>query len=1360
MSSSSSSPARKKKTTSSEKTRLIPDDQDEREDLTSYTAASSSSHNGESGAGSSSKTHRHKHKHHHRHRHHHRHDDDDAEITGRIELDHRDASGEDTATAESDEKAPDAKDPKNKVSLIRLFQFSSWLDRLMILVAIFMSMAQGALTPVFSVLMGNMIGGFTPIIPSNITNSSASNFISSGFISSIGSALVSDDVVITVDMDVIMENIIYLGIIGSCTLVIAFAQNALWSLSALSQATRIRKLFFRSIMSQEIGWHDLNKSGELNARISGDTLKIQEAFGEKLGVLVQNVCSFIAGWIVGLWISWRLALVIIAVTPLLVVTAAGVTLLMRSITTKGQQLYSEAGAVAQEVLSCMRTVTSLGSQKREERRYEKYLISTWKMGKRKGIVAGLSFGFFLFIMLSTYALGFWYGSTLVNKGITTPGDVMTVFFAVMMGAMAVGQIGPDMQAVGEGQGAAYEIFNVIGRTSQIDALTDSGEKPSLLGNIDISDVHFSYPSRPDVDVLNGISISIKSGQTVALVGPSGCGKSTIISLLQRFYNSKQGSILFDGHPIESLSVPFLRSQMGVVGQEPVLFPISIRDNIALGCNGDASFEEVVEAAKKANAHHFISQLPDKYGTLVGERGVQLSGGQKQRIAIARAIVRNPAILLLDEATSALDTESELVVQDALEKARQGRTTIVIAHRLSTIQSADNILVIDHGSIVESGTHSSLIDKKGLYHQLVMRQQLAGGFDLTKKKSQKNSHSESAVSDQSLIVEEEILTGDKKNLEAQNLVKSVPFRVVIRALLLMKPTWGLLFLGVTAACILGVLFPAMALIFSEMVNVLVSFLGMTPEEYKDKVLFWVVGFIILGVTFFLVLFTQSSCMSINSETLTRRLRSLSFSAMLRQEIGWFDDPQNSTGVLTTRLSTEATLVDAASGGRLASLIQSISSLVAALGFAFFSCWQLALAVIGCFPFMAGANYVHMKFLNNNSANMKKAYEDSGQVAWQAVDGIRTVAMIGQEKTFIQRYSKELEKPITQGRRAAIANAVGVGVKKTFTYGISMVVFYYGGILVNDGKATFDDLIKVMMCIMMGTAVFVMSAIAPDYSKAKLAAYHIFKLLDRIPLIDITRDGGDTLSEVKGCICFKNVSFSYPTRPGTVVLDDFSLQVPAGARVALVGTSGCGKTTVISLLERFYDVSSGSIMLDNSDLQSLNIQWLRSQIGLVSQEPVLFGCSIKENIARGLPSGSATMEQIIDAAKDANAHDFIMALPKKYDTYVGEKGTQLSGGQKQRIAIARALIRNPKILLLDEATSALDTESEAAVQEALERVHQGRTTIVVAHRLSTVQNSDQIIVISKGKVVETGTHQQLLEIGGEYARLANNQALFTE
>lgn len=383
-------------------------------------------------------------------------------------------------------------------------------------------------------------------------------------------------------------------------------------------------------------------------------------------------------------------------------------------------------------------------------------------------------------------------------------------------------------------------------------------------------------------------------------------------------------------------------------------------------------------------------------------------------------------------------------------------------------------------------------------------------------------------------------------------------------------------------------------------------------------------------------------------------------------------------------------------------------------------------------------------------------ESGEVAVEAVENIRTIASLGRENKFYERYAQTIVEPHKKSVKRAHFYGVSFGMHEAIAYLCNAAAFRFGAYLIAHHGLHFNDMMKVIMCVMIcAMMIGRVSAFSPDYAKAKIAAARLFKLFDNTTPIDSSSEDGLRPSNFEGNISLENVRFRYPTRPDVKVLRDMNLTVIPGQRIALVGSSGCGKSTVVSLLERFYDVDEGRVAVDSEDVKSLNIKWLRSRMGTVSQEPVLFSYSISENIAYGDNSREVTMEEIEAAAKAANIHSFINSLPKGYDTNVGDKGTLISGGQKQRIAIARALICNPRILLLDEATSALDTESEKVVQEALDKASEGRTTIIIAHRLSTVQNADSIAVINHGRVVEQGTHQELLALKGTYHSLVTAQ-----
>uniref|UniRef100_A0A1I8NNJ9 ABC-type xenobiotic transporter n=1 Tax=Stomoxys calcitrans TaxID=35570 RepID=A0A1I8NNJ9_STOCA len=1155
---------------------------------------------------------------------------------------------------------------------------------------------------------------------------------------------------------------------------------------AMRQLSRIRKIYLESILRQDMSWFDTTSGKNFASQMSEDLNKMKEGINEKIAIFVYLIMTFVIGILASFIYGWKLTLVVLITCPLIIVSTAMVAKIQSSLTEKELKAYSRAGSVAEEVLSGIRTVFAFSGERKEQERFAARLRPAEVVGCKKGLYSGIGAGTMWFLIYCCYALALWYGVRLILEERLeedrhyTPAVLIIVLFGVLLGAQNLGFSSPHLESFATAKGAAYSIFTTIDHKSSIDPFDEGGVRPQeVVGNIEFENIYFRYPARTDVEVLKGLSLNIKRGQTVAFVGPSGCGKSTAMQLMQRFYDPLLGSVKLDGRDLRSLNVSWLRSQIGVVGQEPVLFATTIEENIRHG-KPDCTMADIEKAARIANCHDFIIRLPQGYQTLVGERGAQMSGGQKQRIAIARALIRNPKILLLDEATSALDPTSERRVQDALEVASKGRTTLVVSHRLSTITNADNIVFVKDGVVAEQGTHDELMARGGLYYQLVKisqrKEQINASTEQShyeflknynSNKDEDNDYNDDDSGDSEKVVVANGISsvhqrkrgmdnkgyengiGEKKKSPKKKSKEEEKYKLsFIQLMRLNGPEWRFLVVGCLASMMHGATFPVWAVFFGDFFGIL----GDADDEViRSGSTFLACMFLTVGVIAGVGTLLQTYMFNTAGVKMTSRLRNMTFTTLLNQEVGYFDDPKNSVGALCARLAGDCSNVQGATGIRIGIIVQAISTLAVGIIVALFYSWNLTLVTLVTVPFVCLSIMLEARFTESFVMEEKAAVEKASQVAVEAISNIRTVTSLGLERDIVQRYSEQIDLVnkacVKKIRYRGMIFGLGQSAP-LLAYGISL---YYGGQLVADGKIDYENIIKVSEALIFGSWVLGQAlAYSPNVNEAILSAGRLLKLFQRVPnMQNPVSTPYNTPDKCDGDITYDQVYFEYPTRKGTPILDNFNLKIPKGNTVALVGPSGSGKSTCVQLLLRYYDPLHGTVNLSNTSTTEFPIDALRSKMGLVSQEPVLFDRSIAENIAYGNNfRNNIPMAEIMEAAKKSNIHDFITSLPQGYDTSLGNKGTQLSGGQKQRIAIARAMVRNPTILILDEATSALDMESEKVVQEALDAARSGRTCVTIAHRLTTVHDADLICVLKKGVIVEKGTHAELMAKKGLY------------
>eukprot|EP00249_Psilotum_nudum_P005038 c18525_g1_i1 orf=571-4338(-) len=1210
-----------------------------------------------------------------------------------------------------------------------LFKFATGLDYIVMLLGFIGACAHGASIPIAVLFFGKLVD-------------------------SVGLYFLHPDLL----YDDARKYSLYFVYVGLVTLFSAWLEVSCWTYTGERQTARMRLEYLRALLSQDVGFYDTESStGEIVNGFSNDTILVQESIGEKVGNFTHHIARFIGAFTVSFTISWKLTLVTIAVVPLIAIAGALIAYVVINLSTTSQKAYVAASDIVEQVLAQVRTVYAFVGEKKAVQSYSDALEDTRRIGRRVSFAKGMGVGCVYGLLCLVWALLLWYAKQMVQHGDVRGGPAFVTIFNAIVGGVAIGQASPSLSIFAKGKVAGYTILEMIRRAGSDEINLQGETRSSVRGQIDLHNIHFSYPSRPDAVIFHDLSLSIPAGSRVALVGGSGSGKSTVISLIERFYDPQSGQVLLDGYNILSFQLKWFRTQIGLVNQEPALFAATIRENILFG-KEDATDDEIEKAAELSNAHHFISQLPRKYETKVGERGVQLSGGQKQRIAIARAVIRNPAILLLDEATSALDSDSERGVQDALDQVMQGRTSVVVAHRLSSIYSADRITVLEQGKVVEMGTHIELLQRGGAYAALVKLQ--AEGtkkptedveFDRFSRHSRASSLTQTEKAFSFRLSHSDFASRHLDDLRIER--KALPKPSVKKLIGMNAPEWPYGILGAFGAIVAGASTPLVTL---GVTQALVSFYSFVPGYMSMEVRKICLIFCAASALVLLSYLSEHFFFGVMGENATFRMRISMLSAILRNEIGWFDDESNSTALIASRLASDAVLVRGVVADLLSTLIHNVALVATAVVIAFLEQWHTTLVMLATLPLTVAANWAQIKFVKGFGGDLSESYLRANSVAGEAVANIRTVAAFCAEKRVLSLFTRELDQPAKDCFWRGQISGFCFGLSQCCMFCSYGLTLWYGCKLIRDGVTGLGAMLKSFTVLLITAFAFAETLVlTPNIMEGFRSIGSVFQILDRKTLIDPDDPDAEEVKQVKGLVELKQVCFKYPSRPEITIFESLNLRISSGTSLALVGASGSGKSSVIALIARFYDPVSGKVMVDGKDIKKLKLRSLRNHIAIVQQEPLLFSGTIYENILYGRDTASEA--EVIEASKAANAHNFIGALPNAYQTVVGDRGAQLSGGQKQRVAIARAVLKNPTILLLDEATSALDSESERLVQHAFDELMKGRSAVIIAHRLSTVQNADLISVLEDGKISEQGRHASLVAKGGSYARLLNLQSL---
>ncbi|RYP09128.1 hypothetical protein DL765_008553 [Monosporascus sp. GIB2] len=1185
--------------------------------------------------------------------------------------------------------------------------------------------------------------------------------------------------------------------------------------------------YLQCLFSQSIHVLDSMPPGAAAGTITTTANTLQIGISEKLGTFVEWMTTIIAATVIAFVYSWSLALVTCSVILFMLLTVGILLPIIVKGTGKLTKAETKSSSIASEAFSSIRMVTACGAEDQVAKRFAVWVEAARRQGQKTSPLIAAQFGLIFFAMFAAFALAFWYGTQSVTEGrISSVGTILVVLMSVMMMSVSLQQISTPLLAVGKAIVAACEFFTVIDAPRPNTGVLKAPDVSST-EDIVFEDVQFAYPSRPHVKVLDGLNLRIRAGKLTAVVGPSGSGKSTIVGLIERWYTLRdqhtiaktvepdkkkkqekkqkqkakgkksngtdsddedppaldpeetgptvelRGSISTGGHELEEIDLKWWRSQIGLVQQEPYLFNDTIYKNVAFGLIGsdfeneseERKKELVREACKESFADEFIDRLPDGYDTMVGDNGMKLSGGQRQRISIARAVIKKPKILILDEATSAIDVRGEKIVQAALDKVSQNRTTITIAHRLSTIKKADTIVVLQKGKVVEQGSHDSLLENEaGVYYGLVHAQKLSLGEPTEASDSDEPEGDLGATLSREKSAALSDIPGRTKPGEWKNRGLFGSFGKLLYEQKSRFPYYGL---TIGFAMVAAASTPMMAYIFSRTIDVFTLIgPGFVHPDFVDTANFWSLMWFVLaiavGVSYFGLGFVSTHLAHYISSTYRQQY----FEALLYQETSFFDEEENSTGTLTARVGGDPKQLEELLGLNMSMVYTSIFTLIGGIAIAFSFGWKLALvATFVTLPIALVAGYFRFRYELEFEKMNAVVFAESSKFAAESIGAFRTVASLTLEDTIISRYRDLLGGHVTKALKKARWSTIIFALSDSVNLGCMALVFWYGSrLLASREYNIIQFLICYMAIIQGGEGAGNGFSMGPNAAQASAAANRILSIRETRRL---TKGGGaeeeeqqqhipDTEGGIK--IELRDVHFRYPTRD-VPIFRGLNLTIEKGQFAALVGASGCGKTSIVSLLERFYEVPRGQILANGVNIAGVDVYEWRRHLALVAQEPPLFQGTLRENILLGPTAADSDDELLHAACRDASIHDFICSLPEGYDTQVGSRGVSLSGGQKQRVAIARALARKPALLLLDEATSSLDSESEKLVQAAFERAAASRsmTMVVVAHRLATVQNADVIFVLGGGRVLERGTHAELLKRRGVYWNMCQSQAL---
>jgi ATP-binding cassette, subfamily B, bacterial len=1192
---------------------------------------------------------------------------------------------------------------------------------------------------------------------------------------------------------------------------------------ALEVQHQMRTDLFESLSKLDGARQDEIHTGQLVGRSISDVNMVQQLL-QWAPLILGSVLLFVFSLIIMIALSPLLAVVALLVAPALWLIAVASKRKLFPASWHAQQVVGEVAGIVDETVGGVRVVKGFGQEEREMERMEatseelfgsRLRVTRLTARYNPALTALPSIG-----LVGVLALGGW----LAIHGQITLGTFLAFssYIATLSGPV---RVLTNIVTIGqEARASVIRVFEVIDSKPVITDKPDAIDLPAEANGITFSGVKFGYvPSQP---VLRGLTLTVNPGETVAVIGPSGSGKSTLSLLLPRFYDVRGGAVKIGGYDVRDVTENSLRSAIGMVMEESFLFSDSVKANIAYG-RPDATDEQVIAAAKAAEADEFIRELPQGYDTVIGEQGLTLSGGQRQRVALARALITNPRLLLLDDATSAVDPRIEAEIHATLHRVMEGRTTLLIAHRKSTLNLADRIAVLNSsGQVADVGTDAELTERSELYRVLITgpemsETELSGpdtfrhrddvdtleaaagsagggvrrrgtGETTTRYEDRGAARALTAAGTLGLAGRGGAAAGGRgarsgrgaagRNASFDGMIGSVPPSPELLAKVAALPpvkdepkvdiararagdysfTLRKLLKPIAIALVAGLVLDGLDALASLALPALVRGgidQGVQAKAFHVVVLMAVIGLAIVFADW-LVNIAETMVVGRNGERLLFTLRVKLFAQLQRLGLDFYE--RELSGRIMTRMTSDIDALSSFLQTGLVTMVSSLLTFVGVLAAMLVINAELGLLVLAIVPVLAVATVI---FRQKSSKAYTEARERISVVnadLAENVAGLRVTQAFRREGVNSGRFAGRSAAYRSSRLRAQKYIALYFPFVQTLSTIASALVLVVAVSQVRSGVLSVGALIAYLLYIdMVFSPIQSLSQVFDGYQQAAVGLSRIKDLLrlrTTVPAaadpVPVPQDG------FTGRIELRDVRFAYRTgstfdgadvdaTTANQAIAGVSFTITPGETVALVGQTGAGKSTIVKLMARFYDVTSGAVLVDGVDVRKYDLAEFRHRLGVVPQEAYLFSGTVADAVAYARPG--ASLEEIEAAARAVGAHDMITALPDGYDHEVGERGRNLSAGQRQLIALARAELADPDILLLDEATAALDLASEAAVNAATDQLTLRRTTVIVAHRLTTAARADRIIVMDHGRVAETGSHDELVAAGGVYAGL---------